>query len=63
MCCFSFSTSDSRGFHLFTLKVLKKAHKAVERLDDKVVYQFINLVIGFDMKTLVIVPEGVVLSF
>lgn len=40
---------------LFDLNIKNKAHEAVERLEGKILYPFMHLVTGFDMKALVIV--------
>lgn len=59
-----FRTGDSRGFAFVRYKYKDEAHKAVERLDGKFIqiffsfcilgllYQFMHLVTGFNMKLL-----------
>ncbi|EFH38788.1 hypothetical protein ARALYDRAFT_920582 [Arabidopsis lyrata subsp. lyrata] len=57
-------TGDSRGFAFVRYKYKDEAHKAVERLDGKIhplllvlLYVFMLLVLGFDMKFLSLFQE------
>lgn len=52
-CCFRIG--NSRGFAFVRFKYKNEAPKAVERLEGKILYQFMLFVTGFGMKALVIV--------
>lgn len=52
-----------RFFHLSALSIKTKLTKQWKRFDGKIVYQFMHLVIVFDMTAFVIVSGRVVLGF
>lgn len=58
-----FRTVNSRGFAFVRFKYKNEAHKALERFDSKILYQFMHLVIRFDKKALVFLSGRDVLSF